>query len=207
MQIAFVDDLEHQVGGVATDGEIPDLIDHENGRVRVERQRPRQLAATHRDRERLDHLGGAGAQRLVAVLDGAIGDGDPEVGLAGAGGPAQDQAPALADQLRPEVAAEQLQTHRGLEREVEVLDGAQEREASLPDRALDAGLGAMRDLLGDERGEEVAVGLVLGLGADLALGIEPAHGRQVQALEHAVEIERMHQATSFASRRSTCGAP
>ena len=81
-----------------------------------------------------------------------------------------------------------MQADRGLEGEVEVLDGAQEREASLAHRALDAGLGAMGDLLGDQRGEEVAVGLVLTLGPELALGIEPAHRGQMETPEHAVEI-------------------
>ena len=42
----------------------------------------------------------------------------------------------------------------GLEGEVELLDGLQEREASLSERALDAGLLAMGDLLGDQHAEE-----------------------------------------------------
>ena len=64
-------------------------------------------------------------------------------------GAAQDEASALGDELGSEVAAEQLQAHRGLEGEVEVLDGAQEREAGLAYRALDARLGAMSNFLGD----------------------------------------------------------
>jgi len=91
MQVTLVDDLEHEVGGVAADGQVTDLVDYEHRSVRVARERSGQLAAPGRHGERLDHLGGAGEQRLVAVLDGAIGDGDPEVGLAGARGSTQDQ--------------------------------------------------------------------------------------------------------------------
>src|SRR5213593_3089413 len=113
--------------------------------------------------------------------------------------PVQDQRAALGDELGSGIAAQELQPDRGLEGEVEVLDGAQEREACLADRTLDARLSAVRDLLGDQGGEEVTVGLVFGLGALFALGVEPAHRRQMQTSEHAVEIERVHQATSLAS--------
>jgi hypothetical protein len=33
MQVALVDDPEHEVGGVAAYGEIADFVDHEDGRV------------------------------------------------------------------------------------------------------------------------------------------------------------------------------
>jgi hypothetical protein len=38
MQVALVDDLEHEVGGVAADGQVAHFIDHENGRMRVARE-------------------------------------------------------------------------------------------------------------------------------------------------------------------------
>ena len=203
VQVTLVDDLEHQIGGVTTDGQVADLVDHQHRGVRVVRQRPGQFAAPRGPGEGLDHLGGAGEQGLVAVLDGAVGDGDGEVSLAGPGRPAEDQAATLADQLGAEATAEQLQPDRALEGEVELLDGAQEREAGLAHRTLDASLSPVRDLLGDDRGEEVTVGLVLGLGAQLALGVEPAHGGQVQTPEHAVEIERGHERTPSGNSSST----
>src|SRR3989442_8988783 len=48
------------------------------------------------------------------------------MGLARARRPVEDQRATLSDELGPKIAAEQLQTDRGLEGEVEVLDGAQE---------------------------------------------------------------------------------
>ena len=46
---------------------------------------------------------------------------------------------------RSQIAAQGRQAHTGLEGEVELPDGLQEREASRSDRALDAGLLAMGD--------------------------------------------------------------
>src|SRR5439155_18136557 len=128
---------------------------------------------------------------------------DGEVRLASARGSAQDQRTALADELGTEVAAEQLQAHRGLEGEVEVFDGTQEREASLAHRALDAGLGAMSDFLGDQQREEVTMAQALGFGAGLEFGVESTHGGQMQAAQHAVEIERRHHCTPCGRSSST----
>ena len=57
---------------------------------------------------------------------------------------------------RSQIAAQGRQAHTGLEGEVELPDGLQEREASRSDRALDAGLLAMGDgrwEMGDGRWE------------------------------------------------------
>jgi hypothetical protein len=64
--------------------------------MRLLRERANELAATRGDGQVLDHLGGTGEQGVATVLDEAVGDGDREMRLAGAEGPEQDQAPALA---------------------------------------------------------------------------------------------------------------
>ena len=61
----------------------------------------------------------------------------------------------------------------------------------------------MGDLLGDQEGEEVAMAQALGLRAGLEFRIEPPHGGQMQAPEHAVEIERRHHCTPCGKNSST----
>src|SRR5690606_9875733 len=74
-------------------------------------------------------------------------------------------------------------------------------------RSRDARLGPVGDLLGHERGQIVTVAHALLLGPGGELGIEPAHGGQVQAAQHAVEVERggggAHEATSARAASST----
>ncbi len=68
-------------------------------------------------------------------------------------------------------------------------------------------LGTMGDFLGDQESEEVAMAQALGLAAGFEFGVEPAYGRQMQAPEHAIEIERGHHCTSCGKSSSTwCAA-
>jgi hypothetical protein len=88
-----------------------------------------------------DESVGSGEPSLEAVLDGSVGDGHGQVGLASSGRPAQDHGTGFADELGAEEASEHLEAHGGLEGEVELLDGAQEGELGLPHGSGDAGLG------------------------------------------------------------------
>jgi hypothetical protein len=97
---------------------------------------------------------------------------------------------ALGDQFGAEHAAEQSEAHAALEREVEFLDRLEEREVRTPDAPLDPGLGAVRDLLGHQDGEELAVAEAIRLGPLDQFGIEPTYRRQVQASEERIEINR-----------------
>jgi hypothetical protein len=45
MQVALVDDLEHEVGGVTAHGEIAHFVNHRDGRVGVAREGRGQIAA------------------------------------------------------------------------------------------------------------------------------------------------------------------
>jgi len=107
MQVALVDDVEEDVGGVGPVAEIPDLVDDEDVGMGVGRQDVAEPALARGGGQLVDRGRRRGEARLEAVLDGAIGDGDREMGLAGATGPAGDEAEALSDELRAEDAAEQ----------------------------------------------------------------------------------------------------
>jgi hypothetical protein len=127
-------------------------------------------------------------QRLVAILDRAVGDRDREKRLAAPWSAEQDRTAALLDELRPEEATERLELHRILEAGIELLDRLEEREARLAHGPRDARLAAVRDLLGDELLEQLAVGpaLLLGLGEHLAR--HAPDGREVQTLETRLEV-------------------
>jgi hypothetical protein len=72
MQVAFVDDVEEDVGGVGPVGEIADFVDDQHVGMGVGRQRVAELALAGRPREALDEGGGRGEARVEAVLDRAV---------------------------------------------------------------------------------------------------------------------------------------
>ena len=104
-------------------------------------------------------------QRLEAVLDRPVGDRHGKVSLPAAGLAKEDEAAALGDEVRRQRRAEQRQAHGRLVGEVELLDRLQERELRPMRQPSEARLLALGDLLGDEGGEEVVEGPLLGLGA------------------------------------------
>ena len=106
-------------------------------------------------RQRLDERCGGDEASGEAVLDSAICDGDDQMGFAAAAFSLENQAASSTDELRAEIAAQERQPQAGLEREVELIDGLQEREVCLSDRALDTGLLAMSDFLGDQHPQEL----------------------------------------------------
>ena len=121
----------------------------------------------------------------------------------------EDQIASFGDELGAEVGAEELQAQGRLEREVEVVDGLEEREVGVVDGAPQPGLLAVRDLLGDEDGEEVAARPLLRLGALAELAPDATGVGQVQPLEQRVEIDGAriegeiagHQDTSAGTQR------
>ena len=133
MQVALIDDVEEEVGGIGPIAEIPDLIDDEDVGMRVRRQGMAEAALARRDGELVDEGRRRGEARLESVLDGAIGDGDGEVCLAGAGWAAGDEAEALRDQFGAEEAAERRQAEAGLKGEVELADLPEFPEKDLPE--------------------------------------------------------------------------
>jgi hypothetical protein len=61
----------------------------------------------------------------------------------------------LGDELGAEKAAKERQAHGGLEGEVVLVDGLEEGEVGPADAALNAGLGPMGDLLGQQCGSGI----------------------------------------------------
>lgn len=207
MQVAVVHDREEHVGRVGTVAEIADLVDHEDVGMGVGRQDVAELTSPRGAGELLDEGRRGGEARLEAVLDGAVGDGDGQMRLAGPARPAEDQAVARRDELGAQEAAEERQPHRRLEGEVVLVDRLEEGEVRAPHAALDARLGAMGNLLGHPEGEDVAVAEALALAALRKLGEQTPHGGQVEAAQEGVEVDRRpgrrHRAPSASAGRRT----
>lgn len=114
------------------------------------------------------------------------------------GFPGDHEIPALGDKLRPQVRAELLPPDRGLEHEVELLDRLEEGEVGGPRELLDARVGPVRDLLGEQQREEVPMGPSLLGRAGLVVGEEARDGREVQPAHDRGEVDvgEVHHATS-----------
>ncbi len=81
LEVAFVDDVEQDVGGVGSIGEVTDLIDHQDGGMSVARQSQGELAGAEGGRQFVDELRGCHEEGIEVVLDRAVSDGDREMGL------------------------------------------------------------------------------------------------------------------------------
>jgi hypothetical protein len=76
LEMALVDDVEEQVGGIVPASEIPDLVDQKNVRADVLGERLAQAPLPARHREVLDEGRRGGAARVESVLDGTVADGN-----------------------------------------------------------------------------------------------------------------------------------
>ena len=103
----------------------------------------------------VDQRGRRDEPRLEAVLDRAVGDADGDVRLPPPGLAREDEVPALGDELRAEVGPELLAAQGRLEDEVELLNGLEVGKVGVTRELLDAGVGTVRDLLGEEEREKV----------------------------------------------------
>jgi hypothetical protein len=104
-------------------------------------------------REVIDEFGGGDEERIEAVLDGAIRDGDGQVRFAATGFAGEDESAAVGDEVGRESRAQQSQTHGRLIGEIEIIDGLQEREAGATREASESRLLAVSNLFGDQDGE------------------------------------------------------
>ena len=91
MQVPVVDDLKEDVRRVGPVAEIADFIDDQDVRMRVARQRLAKLAVARGRGEILDQRRRRGEERVEAILDGTVSDGDRQVRLAGAARSADDE--------------------------------------------------------------------------------------------------------------------
>jgi hypothetical protein len=168
----------------------------------LQREQTSALAQAQQRIESLDQLGRGREERLEAVLDGAVGDRDREVGLPATGLAMKDQRAALADEVGAEIRADERGPQTRLQREVEVVDGLEVGEASPAREALKTGLLTVRDLLPYEQRQEVAVGPGLFLRLRYDLHVHAAHVGQVEPPKESVELllgdvgRRAHWTTS-----------
>jgi hypothetical protein len=149
-EVAPVDDAEEQVGGIGSVVEVTDLVDDQHVRLDPRRRRVTQAACARGFTELVDERAGGHEARGKAVLDGAVADRDGEVRLAAPRRPRQDDVAAFRDELWAEVGSELLALERGLEEEVEVLDGLDERKLRLARGSRDTRVVAVRHFLRHE---------------------------------------------------------
>ena len=204
--VAIVDDVEEHVRRVGAVSEVSDFVDDQDVRVGEARERLGETTLAEGRRELVDEFCGGDEQRLEAVLDRPIGDGHGKVSLAPTGLTQQDETATLGDEVRRQRRAEQGQAHGRLVGEVELLDRLQERELCPTRQPSEAGVGALRDLLGDQGGEELVEGPLLGLGARDEIAPDAPGVGEVQALEQPIQIDvdGLHSASSC-WRRSVLG--
>ena len=115
VQVAVVHHMEKDVGGVLRIGQVSDLVNDQHMRVRVGGQRLLEFSLDAGVGEIFDQFRGRGEKSLETVLDGPIADGHRQVGLASPGLAVQDERTSFADQVGPQVGAEERLAKRGLE--------------------------------------------------------------------------------------------
>ena len=125
--------------------------------MRVGCQRFLEISTLAGVREVLDEFRRGGENSLEAVLDGAVPDGYCQMGLPSAGLPVQDQRPPLSDEVQPEVGADHGFPERRLQREVELIDGFEEREVGAPRTTLQSRLFPSRHFFGQQQSQEVSI--------------------------------------------------
>jgi hypothetical protein len=149
--------MEEHVGSVRPVGQISDLIDHQNVRVGIGRERLLEVSSLASIGEILDQFRRGGEERLEAVLDGSVPDGHRQMGLPSAGLAVQNQRPSLGDEVQPEVGADYGFPECRLQREVELVDGLEEREVRAPRAALQSCLLPSRYFFGQQQSQEVPI--------------------------------------------------
>src|SRR5712691_3383439 len=180
--------MEEHVGGVRPVGQISDLIDHQNVRVSIGRERLLEVSSLASIGEILDEFRRGGEERLEAVLDGSVPDGHRQMGLSSAGLAVQDQRPSLGDEVQPEVGADYRFPECRLQREVELVDGLEEREVCAPRAALQSRLFPSRYFFGQEQSQEVPIRPIFLLRSNGNLLVDSARVRQIQTPEVNLEL-------------------
>ena len=156
LEMPVVDDVEEDVGGIGAVAQIANFVDDEDVWRDVLGQRCAEAPGLAGGGQVVDEFGGGDEAGSEAVLDGAVGDGDGEVGLASAGLALEDQAPAFAHEFGTKEGAEVALAQDGLEREVVFLDGLQERKVRVSLALVVPGLGAVSDFGGAQADQKLA---------------------------------------------------
>ncbi len=199
LNVPLIDDMEEDVRRVVTDREVADLVDDEDVGLHVADERFAQVALTAGAREVVDELGAVDEERVEAVLERAVRDGDREVRLAASGLAREDDRVALGDEVGREERADRGEPQRGLVLEAELLDGAKEGESRVAHGAREARAATMSDLLGEEGEEQLLVRPRLDFGAADEISPHAARVGEREALEQRVEVA--HRRPPFCSAR------
>ncbi len=133
--VAIVDDVVEDVRGVVAVRDVANLVDDKHVRLHVARDGVVKLALATRGGELLDELRRRDEQRVETVLERAVRDGDRAVRLAAPRLAFEDDRATFGDEVRREQRADRRESERRLIREVELVDGAEERECGSADRS------------------------------------------------------------------------
>ena len=185
----LVDHVKEHVRRVGAVREIPDLVDDQDGWMRIGLERLGELP--RHETPRRDHRSASAAvvkNGIEAVLNRAVRDGDRQVRF-----PAARFAEKISD--RPSVTksarergAEHVQPQRRLIREVEIVDRLQKRKVRAARESPEARLLPMRDLLGDQERQEVVVRPRVALGALHEVAPDAPGIREMQPFEERIEV-------------------
>ena len=189
LEVAVVDHMEEDIGGIEAVGKVADLIDDEHVRLKVVQQTVAQAAIAAGGGEIIDQRSGSSKKCGEAVLNGAIGDRDRQMRLAAPGLAHEDQVAAFGDEVGAEVGAQQRGTDGGLLGEVEVVDGLEEREMGIMRCPAQARAVAVSDFLGQHGGQEITMRPPLGAGLLGELWPAASGIGQVQPLERSIDVE------------------
>ena len=204
-QATLVDDAVEHVGGRVRVVEVADLVDDEDVRLDVGGSGLAERTCADRRNELVDERRRGDEASLEAVLDGAIGERNGQVCLPSTRRAREDQIASFCNEFGPKKRPELLPPDAALEGEVELLDRLHVWEAGGPGESLDAGAGAIGDLLGEEVDDELAMGPAFGGGALLEVREHTRDRSQVKALQDGGEVDvvDVHHAASFRSAAAT----
>jgi len=135
-----------------------------------------------------DEFCGRREECLEAVLDGSVPDGYRQMRFPSASLTVQDQRPPLGDEVQPEVGADHGFPECRLQREVELVDGLEEREVCTPRAALQSRLFPSRHFFGQQQSQEVSVRPTFLLCPNGNLLVDPARVRQIEAPEVNLQL-------------------
>jgi hypothetical protein len=183
LAMSIVHDVEEHVGSIGAVREIADLVDDQYEWMYITGEDFSQPTGAECRGEVVDQFRGGDEERVEAILDGPVGHGNGEMRLPASRFSAEDHATALGHEIWGECRAEERESDGRLHREIEIVDRFKEGEMGPTHHAGDARLLPLRDLFGNEEGEEIAVAPLLPFGALDQVAPRAARIGQVQALE------------------------
>src|ERR1700730_871310 len=139
-QVPVIDHMEQDVGGIGSIGQVAEFVDQQYMRVGVGYKRLLETSFLAGIGELLDQFGCGCEQSFAAILDRSIPDGNRQMSLTAACLPEKDQGPALSDEVRSQVGAQQRLPESRLPCEVELIDSLEEGKMRAPSATLETRL-------------------------------------------------------------------